>query len=120
MPFEVENLPEAIRSTKKTLRQALPSYASVFREVESEMRRKVAEIVKEREAGEPAIPILAYSDIAAGTVLPSMLAKIKGRGACVIRNTFPLEQARTWDDEIGKYVEENGLNEKLANAAEYK
>jgi Protein of unknown function (DUF1479) len=120
MPFEVENLPEAIRSTKKTLRQALPSYASVFREVESEMRRKVAEIVKEREAGEPAIPILAYSDIAAGTVLPSMLAKIKDRGACVIRNTFPLEQARTWDDEIGRYVEENGLNKKLANAAEDK
>jgi hypothetical protein len=50
MPFEVENLPEAIRSVKKTLRQALPAYAAAFREVESAMRGKVAEIVKEREA----------------------------------------------------------------------
>ena len=33
---------------KKTLRQALPNYAGAFREIESEMRRKVAEIVKER------------------------------------------------------------------------
>ncbi len=120
MPFEVENLPEAIRSIKKTLRQALPAYASVFREVESEMRRKVAEIVKEREAGETVIPILQYSDIAAGTVPPQMSAKIKDRGACVIRNTFSPEQTRAWDDEIGRYVQENGLNEKLANAAEDK
>ena len=51
MPFEVENLPEAIRQVKKDLRQALPNYADVFRDVESELRRKVAQIVKEREAG---------------------------------------------------------------------
>jgi hypothetical protein len=120
MPFEVENLPEAIRSVKKTLRQALPTYASVFREVESEMRRKVAEIVKEREAGDPVIPILQYADIAAGTVSSQMAAKVKERGACVVRNTFPVEQARAWDDEIATYVEENGLDEKLANAAEDK
>ena len=120
MPFEVENLPEAIRSVKKTLRQALPNYAGVFKEVENEMRRKVDEIVGERETGEPVIPIVEYADIAAGTVSPQLTAKIKDRGACVIRNTFPSEQARAWDDEIGRYVEENDLNEKLAHAAEDK
>jgi hypothetical protein len=120
MPFEVENLPEAIRSVKKSLRQALPAYAQVFQEVEAEMRRKVADIIKEREAGEPVIPILEYSDIEAGTVAPELVAKIKERGACVIRGTFPVEQARAWDDEIGRYVDENGLTEKLAHAAEDK
>jgi hypothetical protein len=120
MPFEVENLPEAIRSVKTTLRQALPNYAEVFREVESEMRRKVAAIVQEREAGGPVIPILQYQDIEDGTVSPEMLAKLKDRGACVIRNTFPTEQAREWDHEIGRYVDENGLTEKLAHAAEDK
>jgi hypothetical protein len=120
MPFEVENLPEAIRGVKKTLRQALPAYAAAFQEVENAMRVKVAEIAKEREAGDPVIPVLQYADIAAGTVSPLMVAKIKERGACVVRNTFPAEQARAWDDEIGRYVEENGLNEKLANAAEDK
>lgn len=55
MPFD---LPEAIRSVKKTLRWDLPTYVDAFREVESEMRRKVAEIVRVRAAGDPVIPIL--------------------------------------------------------------
>jgi Protein of unknown function (DUF1479) len=120
MPFQVENLPEAIRDMKKKLRGELPAYATVFREVESEIRSKVAQIVKERDADEAVIPVLQYSDITADSVSPEMISKIKDRGACVIRNTFAVEQARAWDDEIAKYVEENGLNEKLANAAEDK
>ena len=120
MKFRVENLPEAIREAKKELRRELPAYATVFQEVESEMRRRVAQIVKEREAGEDVIPVLRYSDIAAGSVSSEMISKIKDRGACVIRETFAPEQARAWDDEIAAYVEENRLNEKLANAAEDK
>jgi len=120
MPFHVENLPEAIREAKQKLRQELPGYAAVFQEVENEMRRSVAAIVKERDAGETVIPVLHYSDVAAGTVSPEAIAQIRDRGACVIRETFAPEQARAWDDEIGRYVEENGLNEKLANAAEDK
>jgi len=120
MPFQVENLSEAIRDVKKKLRRELPAYAKVFQEVEGEMRSKGARIVKEREAGEPVIPILPYSDVAAGSVSPEMIARIKDRGACVVRDTFAPEQARSWDDEIARYVEENRLNEKLANAAEDK
>src|SRR5579875_2380521 len=120
MPFQVENLPEAIRDVKKKLRRELPAYPAVFQELENEMRRKVAQIVSERDAGETVIPVLQYSDIAAGSVSPEMISKIKDRGACVVRNTFPPEQARAWDEEIARYVEENGLNEKLANAAEDK
>jgi hypothetical protein len=120
MPFQVENLPEAIREIKKALRRELPAYATVFQEVENEMRRKVAQIVKERDAGEAVIPVIHYSDIATGSVSPEIISKIKDRGACVVRNTFELEQARAWDEEIARYVEENGLNEKLANAAEDK
>jgi hypothetical protein len=120
MPFQVENLPEAIRDIKKKLRRDLPAYTTVFQQVESEMRRKVAQIVKEREAGEAVIPVLQYSDIAQGSVASEMVERIKERGACVIRNTFAAEQARAWDDEIGRYVEDNHLNERLANAAEDK
>src|SRR3982750_4268568 len=112
MPFEVENLPEAIRDIKNKLRRDLP--ADVFQQVTSEMRHRVARIVKEREAGEAVIPILQYSDIATNSVSPEMISKIKDRGACVVRNTFAPEQARAWDDEIAKYVEENGLDAKLA------
>jgi len=49
-----------------------------------------------------------------------MISKIHDRGACVIRQVFPVEQARAWDDEVARYVEDNGLYQKLANAAEDK
>ena len=120
MPFHVENLSEAIRAAKNELRRDLPAYAAAFQEVEREMRDKVARIVKEREAGEAVIAVVAYPDIAAGAVSAEMIARIQERGACVIRKTFDPEQARAWDDEIARYVEENGLDAKLANAAEDK
>lgn len=120
MSFVIENLPEAIRTTKQQLRAALPGYREVFREVEAEMRRRVEEIVSEREAGRDVIPIVQYADIAAGQVSPELVNKVKARGACVVRETFSREQATAWDEEIADYVEKNNLDAKLANAAEDK
>ena len=120
MAFVIDNLPQAIRSTKRELREALPNHAEVFRQVEAEMRRRVNAIVKEREAGEPVIPIVQYSDVKAGVVPAELIARIQDRGACVVRRTFAPEQAEAWDREIAHYVEENGLDAKLANAAEDK
>jgi hypothetical protein len=120
MAFVIDNLPEAIRSSKQALRKALPNHAEVFHQVEAEMRRRVSTIVKERETGEPVIPIVHYSDVKAGGVTPELIAKIRDRGACVVRRTFAPEQAEAWDKEIAHYVEENELDAKLANAAEDK
>src|SRR5580692_7431086 len=120
MAFVIENLSEAIRSSKQALRKALPNHAEVFRQVEAEMRRRVNTIVKERETGVPVIPIVHYSDVLAGAVPADLIAKIKDRGACVVRRTFAPEHAEAWDKEIARYVDENGLDAKLANAAEDK
>src|ERR1700688_25499 len=120
MEFVIENLPQEIRQSKKTLREALPNHAEVFRQVEAEMRRRVNTIVKERETGQEVIPIVQYSDVEAGAVPPELIAKIKDRGACVIRRTFAPAQAEAWDREIATYVDGNGLDAKLANAAEDK
>jgi hypothetical protein len=120
MAFVIDNLSEAIRGSKQALRKALPNHAEVFRQVEAEMRRRVNTIVKERETGEPVIPIVHYSDVRAGGVPPELIAKIRDRGACVVRRTFAPEQAEAWDKEIAQYVDENGLDAKLANAAEDK
>ena len=120
MSFVIENLPEAIRTTKVQLRAALPGYKDVFNEVEAEMRRRAEEIIAEREAGRDVIPIVQYADVESGKVSPELVKKIKARGACVVRNTFSREQATAWDDEIAVYVENNHLDAKLANAAEDK
>jgi hypothetical protein len=120
MPLEIENIPEAVRTVKRHLRRALPNYGEAYRDVEAEMRRKVAQIVAEREAGERVIPIVDYSEIESGAVTPRVISKIKDRGACVIRGVFPSEQVSAWNDEVGRYVDENGLYERLVNAAEDK
>ena len=105
MEFQIDNLPQAIQSTKKLLRQALPNHAEIFRQVEAEMRRRVDVIVSERESGQVVIPVVQYADVAAGSVSPQLIAKIKDRGACVVRETFDQAQAKTWDNEIAAYVE---------------
>src|SRR5271168_2310916 len=120
MTFVIENLPEEIRNSKKALREALPNHAEIFRQVEAEMRQRVNTIVKERETGQEVIPIVQYSDVEAGAVPQELIAKIKDRGACVIRRTFAPAQADAWDREIATYVDGNGLDAKLANAAEDK
>jgi len=120
MPLIIENLPEAIRTTKRQLRTALPEYKEVFREVEAEMRRRVEEILSQRESGHDVIPTVQYADVASRRVPAESIAKIKSRGACVVRGTFSKEQATAWDDEIAAYVEKNNLDAKLAHAAEDK
>jgi hypothetical protein len=120
MSFVIDNLPEAIRSTKQQLRAALPEYKEVFREVEAEMQRRVDEIVAEREAGQDVVPVAQYADVASGNVSAELIARIKARGACVVRGTYSVEQATDWDNEIAEYVERNNLDAKLANAAEDK
>jgi Protein of unknown function (DUF1479) len=117
MALEIHDLPLEVRLAKKALREALPNYAAVFLEVEAEMRRRVDIICREREAGEDVIPTVRYDEVEAGAVSPKMIARIKDRGACVVRQTFPAAQASEWNEEIGTYVDENGLTAKLAHAA---
>ena len=120
MSLIIENLPEAIRTTKQRLRAALPEYKAVFLEVEAEMRRRVEEIVSERESGHDVIPIIQYADVASGKIPAELIGKVRSRGACVVRGTFSKEVATGWDDEIAAYVEKNNLDAKLANRAEDK
>ncbi|HZU27846.1 MAG TPA: YbiU family protein [Bryobacteraceae bacterium] len=98
----------------------MPDYAGVFREVEADLRRRVEEIVDDRETGRPVVPVLEYADIEAGRVPAQHADLVRRRGACVIRRVFDPAQATEWDNEIAAYVEENRLDEKLAHAAEDK
>src|SRR6202020_1495721 len=120
MSLVIENLPEAIRTTKQQLRVALPEYKEVFREVEAEMRGRVEEILSERESGHDVIPIVQYPQVAAGKVPAELMRKVRSRGACVVRGTFSQEVAVGFDEEIAAYVESNDLDAKLANRAEDK
>jgi len=118
--LHIEDLPAAIRSVKKQLRQSLPNYREVFGQVDAEIRRKVEVIAQERQRGDSVIPEVSYADIAAGRVSEQAIAAIKDRGACVVRGVFSPERVAAWDDEIAQYVERNHLDDRLAHRAEDK
>ncbi|HKD06002.1 MAG TPA: DUF1479 domain-containing protein [Bryobacteraceae bacterium] len=118
MPFQIENLPDAIGAAKQALRRQNPAYSQTFREVEAKISREVAEVVADRESGGTVIPTVQYADIAAGRVTHAAKDYIRRRGACVIRHVFSADQATEWDNDLGRYVETNRLDERLARAAE--
>jgi hypothetical protein len=105
------DVPASITRTKALLRQQIGDYAGVFAEVESAIRAEVAGIVADRAAGKPVWPVVALSDIAAGTVPPDVADAIRRRGCAVVRNTFSRAQAEAWDVELVRYVDENHFEE---------
>jgi len=120
MPLVIDNLPEAIRSTKRTLRAALPNHKQVFEQVEGAIRQQIDAIHRDRAQGRDAIPVFDYSSIVSGAVDQATIASIKTRGACVVRGVFDRQQASDWNDEIAEYVQRNDLDAKLAHRAEDK
>lgn len=114
----IDDLPATIRRVKQELRSALPHYRAVFLEVEAEMHRQVDLLRQDQRAGRPLIPEIAYTDIAAGRVRAQTVAALRQRGACVIRGVFSRERASAWDRQIGQYLTDNHLEERLQHRAQ--
>jgi hypothetical protein len=120
MALQIDDLPAAIRQTKRALREQLPNYREVFQEVEAAMKSEAARIANARERGEAVIPEIEFADIAANRISPEQMALVKARGACVIRKVFERSVAEQWDRDIAEYVERNALDAKLLHRAEDK
>ena len=98
------DLKAAIREVKAALRARIAASGrtveEVFAVIERRVAARVAEIVAQKERGEPVWPVIDYADIAAGTVSDEALALLHRRGCLVVRGHFPREQALAWDGEI--------------------
>jgi Gig2-like len=101
------DIPAAIRTVKAELRARIGDYRGVFAQVEDAMRREVAEIVDLREQGQEVWPVVAFADIAAGTVPQRTVEAIRRRGCAIVRGTFPRERAQAWDAELVAYLDDN-------------
>src|ERR1700729_49456 len=106
-----EDLPGAIRQARAALRARIRasgrSVEEVFAVVEQRVRLCVEQIAAEKARGETVWPVIEYADIAAGTVTPDRLAKLRRRGCLVVRGHFDRSQALGWDRSIVDYVESN-------------
>lgn len=116
--LKIDNIPDAIRTVKQQLRQQLPRYREVFAELDAEMRRQIATLNTEQQRGEHPVPQLDANDILNHRVTEQQKNLIRQRGCCVVRGVFTVPQATQWNNDIGRYLDENQFVEKLKNAAE--
>ena len=63
MSLIVNNLPAAIRATKRELKAQLPDVKKAFAQVEEHMRREVDDIVGARERGQAVIPSVDFKAV---------------------------------------------------------
>lgn len=118
MNLHIDDLPLAIRNIKQQLRKNLPNYKEVFADLENDMKRQIETIRQELERGENPVPQIDADDIIHNRISVRQKALIRERGCCTVKGVFPEEKARTWNQEIGDYLERNDFVEKLKNAAE--
>lgn len=117
-----EDIAGATREIKDALRARIAASGrtvqEVFDELEARIAEKVERIKADKAAGVDVWPVIDHADIAAGTVSPELIAKVKERGCAVIRGTFPHEQAVQWDQDIVDYVDRNGFFDKYTGPAD--
>jgi hypothetical protein len=106
-----DDIPAAVRQVKAAIRDRIASSGrtveEVFAAVERQIEAEASEIVAARDRGEEVWPVIDYADIAAGTVPPDALARLRRRGCLVVRGHFDRDQALRWDQGIVDYVEGN-------------
>jgi uncharacterized protein DUF1479 len=116
------DLAAATREIKAAIRARIEASGrtveDVFAVIEARVAEKVAAIEDEKRRGETVWPVIDYADIAAGTVPPEAVEKLRRRGCAVIRGTFEREQARAWDEGIVDYVERNQFFENYQGPAD--
>jgi hypothetical protein len=77
------------------------------------MEVRVAEIVEQRDAGDPVFPVLDFDDALAGRVDPATDAAVRTAGCAVLRGTFDRAEAEAWDHELGDYIARNAFRDRF-------
>lgn len=102
----MHDVPHAVAQAQRDLRLRVADHADRFALLSAALRDEVASVRAEQATG-GAVPELAFADIAAGTVTPATIARIKRRGCVVIRGVFDPHQVHEWNERIVRYIDSN-------------
>jgi Protein of unknown function (DUF1479) len=112
------NIPAEIRAVKRQLRKALGDPRAALEIAAAAIRDEVATVVEETTDGGSAVPVVAYADVAAGTVPADLIESIRRRGCAVVRGTFERGEALAWDEELAAYLERNDFSGRYRGPAD--
>ena len=107
-----EEFRTAIRAAKADIRSSGVDLAAAFTAIDSLVEKQICRIETEMASGISPVPVCDFGDVASGKVDPAMAEKITQRGAVILRNTFPGERVRGWNETLMSYVAENDYFEK--------
>jgi hypothetical protein len=112
------DLKTAIRSAKAALRERCGDARAALAEVEHDLRREVAAVAAERDAGGAVFPVVRFEDVANGRVPEETVAAVRRRGCAVVKGTFPRERAEAWDRALVAYLGTNRFAETWRGPAD--
>ena len=95
---------QAVTDAKAALLARMLDYAERMAVLDRWLAGEVAAV---RAEGAAAIPQIDYREILAGTVSAGQQDRIRRRGCVVIRGVYDRDQAASWNEAIGRYIEEN-------------
>jgi uncharacterized protein DUF1479 len=113
-----DDVPAAIRATKRELRRRLGDPREAFDVATAWIRTEVTAAAEEIAERGSAVPVVEYADVAAGTVPASTVAAIRRRGCAVVRGTFERGEAAAWDAELVDYLERNDFYTRYQGPAD--
>ena len=108
------NPEQAVIEAKAALLARLPDCTQRMKRLDQWLADEVAAV---RAEGVEAVPQIDYRDVAAGVVSEAQQNRIRRRGCVLIRGVFERQQARDWNDEIGRYIDENDYYRKAVEKA---
>ena len=103
---------DAIREAKAAVRDGGTDVAAAFAGMDMLVEAQIRQIEAEVAEGVSPVPVCDYGDVAAGRIDSAMTARIKQRGAVILRNTFERERVALWNDTLMEYVARNDYFEK--------
>ena len=117
MDLIIDNIEEAIVNTKKQLKSNLPDLKEIFKDVERYISEEVSIIETSIKEGKSVIPEISYEDIDNGNIDLDTIDYVKKRGCVVIRNVFSQSLIDEWNQDLGKYITDNGYYEQCQDKA---
>ena len=103
---------EAIRRMKAEVRASGVDIAAAFAAIDSRLEDQLRQVETEVAAGISPVPVCEFADVADGGISAEMTAKIRQRGAVILRNTFGRDRVAGWNESLMTYVAENDYFEK--------
>jgi Protein of unknown function (DUF1479) len=107
-----QSVRESIIKTKHALAAGSQKLKEAFRRIEDRIRNETDIIRKEVASKRSPLPEVDFSAVKNDKVSEATKNEIRKRGFAVIRGVYSRQLAEEWNDELGRYIDENHYYEK--------